>query len=93
VHIDEITKLEKKRALESLIFLTEKRDGTVKGRTCANRSTQHEYTEKEEATSPTAIMESILLTALIDTKESRDVMVADVPNAFVQTEIDEKQKG
>jgi hypothetical protein len=35
-------------------------------------------------------MESI--TGIINAKVSRDVMVADVPNVFVQTEIDEKKK-
>jgi hypothetical protein len=40
IHVYDITKVEKKRALESLISLTEKRDGTIKGRTCTNRSTQ-----------------------------------------------------
>jgi hypothetical protein len=43
IHADDITTIEKKRALESLIFLTEKRDGTIKGRTCANGSTQRGY--------------------------------------------------
>jgi hypothetical protein len=31
-----------------------------------------------------------LITSLIDAKENRDVMIADVPNAFVQTEMDNK---
>ena len=93
ISIDELTTIERKRALESLIFLTEKRDGNVKGRTCANGSTQRGYVGRDEAASPTAITESILLTAVIDAKEGRDVMVADVPNAFVQTAIEPKEKG
>jgi hypothetical protein len=32
------------------------------------------------------------LTAIIDVKEGRDVMMADVPNAFVQTAIEPKEK-
>jgi hypothetical protein len=43
-----------------------------------------EYINKEDAASPTAATESILLTVTIDTKESRDIMSADIPNAFVQ---------
>jgi hypothetical protein len=43
ISIEEMTKLEKKRAMESLIFLTEKRDETVKARACANGSTQRAY--------------------------------------------------
>ena len=57
VRVEELTDLERKQALESLIFLEEKRDGTVKGRICANGSTQREYTEREEAASPTVMTE------------------------------------
>ena len=88
--IAELTPLERKRAMESLIFLTEKRDGTVKARTCANGSTQREYIPREEATSPTAATEAILITGVLDAKQRRDVMTLDIPNAFVQTEIPER---
>jgi hypothetical protein len=74
--------------MESLIFLVEKRDGRVKARACANGSPQREYIHKDDATSPTAATEAILLTAVIDAKEGRDVMTADIPNAFVQTDLD-----
>lgn len=87
VNVNDLTPLEKKRALESLIFLVEKRDGRVKGRACANGSTQRDYINKEDAASPTAVTESILITATIDAKENRDVMSADIPNAFVQTDM------
>jgi hypothetical protein len=50
----------------------------------------HAYTERDEAASPTAMTESILITATIDVKQKRDVMIADIPNAFVQTDIDDK---
>ena len=86
--IKTLTQQERRRAMESLIFLAEKRDGTVKGRTCANGSTQREYISKEEAASPTVSTESIVLTATIDAEENRDVMSNDVPNAFVQTDME-----
>ena len=73
--------------MESLIFLTEKRDSKIKARTCANGSTQREYTLKEEATSPTAATESIIITGVVEAKQNRDVMTLDVPNVFVQTSI------
>ena len=41
---------------------------------------------KEDAASPTVSTDAILLTAVIDAKEGRDVMMANIPNAFVQTE-------
>jgi hypothetical protein len=87
VKMADMTPLERKRAMESLIFLTEKRDGTVKARTCANGSTQRAYIPREEATSPTAATEAILITAVVDAKQGRDVMTLDVPNAFVQTPV------
>jgi hypothetical protein len=68
IHIKDLTQREKKRAMESLIFLVEKRDGRVKARACANGSTQRDYINKEDAASPTAAVESILLTATIDAK-------------------------
>ena len=77
----------KKRATESLIFLAEKQDGTIKARTCANGSTQRAYIPREEATSPTTATEAILITGLIEAKQRGDVMTLDIPNDFVQTDI------
>jgi hypothetical protein len=74
--------------MESLIFLTEKRDETIKARVCANGSTQCAYIAREEASSPTAASEAIIITGVIDAKQNRDVMTLDIPNAFVQTEGD-----
>ena len=39
VMLSELTKDEKEKAMDSLIFLTEKRDGTIKARAYANGST------------------------------------------------------
>ena len=49
--------------------------------------------ERDEAASPTTMTESVMITATIDAKQNRDVMTADIPNAFVQVDIDEKEKG
>ena len=43
--------------------------------------------------SPTAAMESIMLTATIDAHEGRDVMTGDIPNAFIQVEMPEIKDG
>jgi hypothetical protein len=48
--------------------------------------------EHDDATSPTAMTESILITATINAKKKRDVMITDIPNAFVQTDVDEKNQ-
>jgi hypothetical protein len=43
-----------------------------------------EWLSREESASPTAALESIMLTALIDAHEERDIMTCDIPNAFIQ---------
>jgi hypothetical protein len=40
--VEELTPTEKRRAIESLIFLTEKKVGRIRARTCTNGSTQQE---------------------------------------------------
>ena len=87
IHREDITKEEMKKSMESLMFLTEKRDGTVKARACANGSVQREYVLRDKAASPTVISESVFIMSSIDVKENRDVMTCDILNAFVQTEI------
>ena len=72
--------------MESLLFLVEKRDGTIKSRHCANGSVQRNWISSENTASPTVYTESVLLSAIIDAEERRDVAVSDVPNAFIQTE-------
>jgi len=86
---DDMTEAEKDGALESLIFLKEKRDGTIKGRACADGRKQRENSPKSEATSPTAAVESVLITATVDAHEERDVAIADVPGAFLTADMDE----
>jgi hypothetical protein len=39
IAIEELSTIEKRRAMESLIFLTEKKDRRIKARTCINSST------------------------------------------------------
>ena len=48
--------------------------------------------DKDKAASPTVLLESVLLTCVIDAKESREVAVVDIPNAFVQTDMDGEQR-
>ena len=71
--------------MKALIFLTEKRDGTIKARSCADGSKQRLWMNKDDTASPTVMLESIFLTCLVDTIEGRDVTVVDIPNAFIQT--------
>lgn len=77
-----MTPNERKKAVEALMFLTEKRDKTVKARMVYNGKPTREWLSREDSASPTAAHESVLLTG--DANENRDVMISDVPNAFIQ---------
>jgi hypothetical protein len=91
--IKSLTPTERKRALESLVFLTEKKDGTIKARHCANGSPQQDWMNREEVYSPTVNTESTLLTAVIHAEEERDIATCDIPNTFIQTHMEEKGQG
>ena len=69
VHKCSLNKFKKQRAMESLLFLTEKRDKMIKSQHCANGSTQHTYREHDEVMSLTVCMEGTLLTTVIDAQE------------------------
>jgi len=56
------------KALQYLMFLKEKRNGTIKARGCADGRPQRLYTTKEEASSPKVSLEALMLSCAIDTK-------------------------
>ena len=90
-HWHELTHLQKQMILKSHIFLKEKRCGIMKGQTVADRSKQHEYMSKEDASLLTVTTELVLYTCIIDAEEGWDITVIDILNAFIQTHIkDEK---
>jgi hypothetical protein len=47
---------------------------------------------RDEASSPTPMTESIIITGVIDTKQE-NIMTIDTSNAFVQTEIGDQEIG
>jgi hypothetical protein len=71
INNSELSTEDKKKTLNSVIFLTEKRSGEIKARTMADGRTQRAFINKEDAASPTVMIESILLTATIEAKEKR----------------------
>jgi hypothetical protein len=76
--------------VEAFIFLTEKRSGEIKARKVLGGNVQRNYISKDEASSPTAYTESVIMTAVIDSKERREVTTVEIPNAFCQTVITDK---
>jgi len=81
-----LTRDDRRNALTSLMFLTEKRTGEVKARACANGSVQRQHVVKEEAAAPTVTSEAIFIQSTIYVNEHRDVATCDIPGAFLQAD-------
>ena len=74
--------------MDAVNIIEEKRDGRVKGRTCANGSKQRQYLkEYESVASPTVGLESLITTLLTGVYEGRNFISFDVPGAFLQAEM------
>ena len=65
----------------------------LKAEWCTTVKPTREWLSKEDSASPTVSLESIFLTAVIDAKEERDILTADIPNAFIQTEMPPPEEG
>ena len=87
IRVSDLTPDEKRKAVRALMFLTEKRDGSIKGRMVLDGSQTREHLREVETSSPTVTQEGIIITGVIDAKEQRDVMICDVPNAFIQAHL------
>ena len=83
----DLTYEQKRKALSALFFLTKKRNGDIKGRKVADGSKQRTFEGyiKSDAASPTVSTDGLLITCAIDGYENRDVVVADIPGAFLNT--------
>jgi hypothetical protein len=63
---NELSQDQRRTVLESHMFLKQKRDGRIKGRTIAGGNKQRDYISKEDASSPTVATEAVLLSCIID---------------------------
>jgi hypothetical protein len=77
--------------LESHIFVTKKRTGELKARQVAGGNKQRDFISKEESSSPTASNDSIILSSLLDAIKGREVVTVDIPNAFIQTVVEDEK--
>jgi hypothetical protein len=87
---DKLSDQQKRDALKSLAFLKENRDGSIKGQTCADGRKQRAGSAKSDTTSPTVLVESVLITSMIDAFDGRDFAIVDVPGAFLMVNMDEE---
>ena len=73
------------------MFLKYKRDVNVKGRHLAGENKQRDFISKEDVSSPTVSTEAVMLTCVVDAEEDRDVATIDIPNAFIQTRVENEE--
>ena len=84
IEYDTLSEQDKKEALEAVNLIKEKRDGSLKGRSCANGAKQRKFLKPDEVMSPPTVSnEAFLFMCVIDTKENRDVATGDVPGAYL----------
>jgi len=88
----DLTKEEKKMALEYLMIIQEKRDGRIKATGCADGRKQRGYLLKEEVSSPTVSFDSLMMSSLIDSYEKRKVITVDIPGAYLQSKLHQDEK-
>jgi hypothetical protein len=86
LYADVLSMNEKGQVLASLIFLKQKQNGDVKARSCANGSLQRDHIAKDEAALPTVTLESVLVTSAIDAHEKKEVVMINIPGAFLHVE-------
>jgi hypothetical protein len=72
------------------MFLKEKKDGSVKGRSCADGRKQRDSDVPMDATSPTVELELVLINATTDAFEGRNFAIIDVPGAFLSANMDKE---
>jgi hypothetical protein len=91
--VKEMKPSKRKKAQMALMFLTEKRDKSLKGRMVYIGKPTMEWLLREDVASPTAALESILITGVIEAKEERDVMTCNIPSAFIQALLQKRDPG
>ena len=92
LYVSKLTRDEKRDALESLLFITEKRDGQIKSRKCAmgNKQRTYEGYDKSAGSSHMVTTKGIVLTRAIDAYERRKMAIVDVGTAFLHADNDEE---
>ena len=89
-HVDAstLTHDEKRKAIPAVNLIKEKWNGKLKGRTCADGSSQRKYLKQDElVASPTASLETLIFSLLIDAYKGRDVGTYDVPRAYLHAKL------
>jgi hypothetical protein len=83
-----LTREEKKRSLQYLMFLKQKHCGEIKGRRRADGCKQRVHKTKKETSTPIVSVESLYLSCVLDANEHQKVVTCDIPRVFMQADID-----
>ena len=71
ISVESMTTGERRKVMTALMCLTKKCDSTIKGRMVYNGKPTREWLSREDLASPTATLESIMLTAVIEANGAR----------------------
>ncbi len=85
--MSELTNDKRPKVLQSHMFAVRKCTGETKARMVAGGNLQRGHVTKEESSSPTVSTKSVLLTLIVDALEEQDITIIDIPNAFIQTQV------
>ncbi|CAJ1965953.1 unnamed protein product [Cylindrotheca closterium] len=92
--VKDMTASERKKAQSAMMLLVEKQfEKTIKGRLVFGGDGTCEWLSREDTASPTALQEATTTTCVIDAHKGRDVMMLDMPNAFIQTYTPDAKEG
>jgi hypothetical protein len=91
VHWKEVDEEKRKQILKSHVFVKKKRAGQIKARKVAGGNKQRDFISKENASSPTVATELVLLTSLVDAQENCNVAIVDIPNVFIQIDVEDNK--
>jgi hypothetical protein len=87
----ELTQAQKKYILEPHIFIEEKQDAKIKARKVVGGNKQRDYITKEDLSPPMVSAEAMMLTCVINTLKDQDTAIIDIPNAFIQTVVEDEE--
>ncbi len=73
------------------MFVIKKRTGETTARLVGGENNQQDYLTKEDSSLLTVATKSLLLTLIVDADEKQDVAIIDIPNAFIQTRVEDKK--
>jgi hypothetical protein len=75
MHWKSLTAKQRKKVLESHIFVERKQDGVMKARQVADGNKQQGYITKEDACSLTVSSEAFLVMCIVDANKNKDVLL------------------